>query len=108
MAHGLDDARISAWKAGATPRVEHLRAVADGLGVTLGTVLVAAGMAREGELEVMTDQEPPAPDIDEAIEGDPNLTDDERAFLRTARETVRAVVEGARPRRSTTKVTRRK
>jgi hypothetical protein len=89
MTHGLDPARVHAWANGATPSMPQLRSVADGLDVSLGTVLAAAGMAREDELTVVKGDTAPPPSIDAAIAGDPTLEPFERDFLRNARDLAR-------------------
>lgn len=91
---GLDDARIAAWRAGGTPRLEQLREVADALNVHLGDVLLAARLATADELVVSAPRETPPPSIDEAIEQDPTLTDGERDVLRTVRRAVRDAATG--------------
>lgn len=81
LERGLDDARMSAWRAGATPRLDHLRTVAEGLGVSLAEVLIRCGLTTREEVQIVQ-ADPAPPDIDLAIETDPRLSDDQRAALR--------------------------
>jgi hypothetical protein len=60
-------------------------------------VLIAAGLAELGEFTVVQAQEPPPPDIDVAIDDDPQLVEVERDFLRSARATVHDLVRGGKP-----------
>ena len=83
LRHGLDPAQISKWKSGSTPSLEQLRLVADALGETLGTVLVAGGFGTAKDFTVSNTPPtpPPPPDIGRAIKFDPDLDDVERATL---------------------------
>lgn len=85
IAHGLDNQRISVWEKGGTdPTLENMRAYGEGLGLTLGQVLVIAGYATEDELG--PGSRPPAaqaPVVDAAfaIQHDPNLSEFARSTL---------------------------
>lgn len=76
--HGLDHARVSTWGSGSRPSWEHLSPTAEGLGITLGELLVIMGVGKPEDFTVVAAQ----PRVAEAIETDPDLTDAERAMLR--------------------------
>lgn len=91
QAHGLDDARMSAWRAGATPRLDHLRIVAEGLGVPLAEVLIRSGLTTADEVQIIQ-ADPTPPSIDDAIERDPELRGrpDVQALLRNLMTSLRS------------------
>jgi hypothetical protein len=97
QAHGIDNALVSGWKAGRGADIESLRRLADGLGLTLGQVLVIAGIGTPDDFGGATPPEPrpPAPpSVDEAIERDPTLTTAERQVLREVRRFTRSQEAG--------------
>lgn len=85
--HRLDNTRISAWRGGATPRLDHLPAAAEGLGLTVGELLLVMGI---GQPEDFTTR---VASVADAIEADRTIDDELRQMLRE----VLALTEVERP-----------
>lgn len=74
------DSQFTNWAKGRMPRLSALREIADALGISAVKVLHGMGFLTDDEA-----REVGPPNIDEAIERDPSLTDDMRAALRAMR-----------------------
>lgn len=81
------DSQFTNWAKGRMPRLAPLREIADALGISAVEVLHGMGFLTDEEA-----REVGPPNIDEAIERDPRLTDEMRAALRANR----ALVSGDR------------
>lgn len=95
---GLDNSRVSRWADGGTPSVEHLRATAQALDMTLAEIMVICGFAEPEEFTWRPPRGPEPPSFAAATAdspgGDPSLTDLEKAALRSTLEGIRSVVQG--------------
>lgn len=79
LASGLDASVISRWQAGGgAPTVQNLRKIAGPLGVHLGDLMVAAGLATKAELGMEYVAPPPPPILDKALQGPAKLLRDEQ------------------------------
>ncbi|HJQ00122.1 MAG TPA: hypothetical protein VJ851_00850 [Jatrophihabitans sp.] len=76
--HRLDHQRISLWGSGRTPSYRDVQVVAEGLGISYGEVLVIMGVGKPEDFTVTV-----GTSVRQAIEEDPELSEKERAALRS-------------------------
>lgn len=85
---------VSGWRAGKATSLEQLRNVATALGVPLGEVLLATGLASDADMHVNPTRVEYVYDADKAIDRDPKLYEAERVLLRQIRNAYRRAAEG--------------
>src|SRR5690349_21707177 len=87
LEHGLDNQRVSAWESARDVSIDSMRDFGEKFALTLGQVLVIAGYGTPDDFGGATPPvpKPPAPpNVVEAINHDPSLSDGERAYLQAA------------------------
>lgn len=90
--HRFDHNWVSQWRNEDSPRpvrIEQMRAIADGLGLPLGEILVAAEFGTPDDFGGVRLPDPKLPDIDDAIKRDPTLTKSERRALKGVRDAIK-------------------
>jgi transcriptional regulator with XRE-family HTH domain len=83
----IDPSKFSKWRRGESdPDLAGLREIASALGRPTWHLLAAAGFIDADEMDAPPILPTPMPDVDDAIERDPTLSDIERDILRSARD----------------------
>lgn len=96
--NGIDPSKFTKWRHGESdPDLPGLREIATALGRPTWHLLIAAGFVDPAEIEAPPVVPTPMPNVDDAIERDPQLVEVEREILRAARQMGKAAATGATP-----------
>nr|QOL00369.1 hypothetical protein [uncultured organism] len=102
--NGITPTNLGKWRDGLDPTLESLEELAIALGRPMVDLLLAAGYITKADVAGRTVTPTPLPNVSDAIERDPQLSNAARAILRGALDLAQNAQPGMKPKRKTIKI----